>query len=107
MRELGPLDAAGAALGERAARRLAAAGRRALARDDVSLAAGLLGRALDRLGADAPERADLVLDWCEALLAAGDVGPAADAIAELDRVASRRARACAPGTPASRASSPC
>src|SRR6185295_13178321 len=46
-----------------------------------------LGRALDRLPPDAPERADLVLDWCEALLSAGDVGPAADAIAELDRVA--------------------
>ena len=54
----------------------------------MSLAAGLLGRALQRLGADAAERADLVLDWCEALLAAGDVGPAADAIAQLDRVAS-------------------
>lgn len=85
--ELGALDAAGAVLGERAARRLAAAGRRALARDDVSLAAGLLGRATQRLAADAAERADLVLDWCEALLAAGDVGPAADAIAELDRLA--------------------
>ena len=34
-----------------------------------------------------PARADLALDWCEALLAAGDVGPAADAIDELDRVA--------------------
>ncbi len=87
LRELGPLDAAATALGERAARRLAAAGRRALARDDVSLAAGLLGRALDRLTPEAPERADLVLDWCEALLSAGDVGPAADAIAELERVA--------------------
>ncbi len=87
LRELGPVDAAGAVLGERAARRHAAAGRRALARDDVSLAAGLCGRGGDRLVPDAPERADLVLDWCEALLAAGDVGPAADAIAELDRVA--------------------
>ncbi len=87
LRELGPLDAAGAALGERAARRLAAAGRRALARDDVSLAAGLCGRAVDRLALEAPERPDLVLDWCEALLAAGAVGPAADAIAELERVA--------------------
>ena len=39
LRELGPIDATGRALGERAARRLAAAGRRALARDDVPLAA--------------------------------------------------------------------
>ena len=32
-----------------------------------------------------PARADLALDWCEALLAAGDVGPAAAAIDELGR----------------------
>ncbi len=84
--ELGPLDAHGLALGERAARHLGAAGRRALARDDLPPAAGLLGRALDRLGADDPARADLVLDWCEALLAAGDVGTAARAITELGRL---------------------
>ncbi len=47
--ELGPIDAAGQRLGERAATRLAAAGRRALARDDVPLAADLLGRAIERL----------------------------------------------------------
>src|SRR5439155_166428 len=39
LRELGPIDAQGRALGERAARYLAAAGRRALARDDLPLAA--------------------------------------------------------------------
>ena len=49
LRELGPIDAQGRALGERAARYLAAAGRRALARDDLPLAASLLGRALERL----------------------------------------------------------
>jgi class 3 adenylate cyclase len=85
-RELGPLDAEGIALGERAARRLAAAGRRALEQDDVSLAGNLLGRAFACLPRDAPERPDLVLDWCEALLSAGDVTPAAEAIAELDRL---------------------
>src|SRR5512145_3331822 len=53
----------------------------------LSLAASLLGRALDRLTPEAPERADLVLDWCEALLSAGDVGSAAGAISELERVA--------------------
>ena len=97
LRELGPIDAQGRALGERAARHLAAAGRRALARDDLPLAASLLGRALDRLERDDPARADLALDWCEALLAAGDVGPArATAIAELgrfDRPTSDRLRA--------------
>ncbi|MBI3781909.1 MAG: nuclear transport factor 2 family protein [Deltaproteobacteria bacterium] len=85
--ELGPLDAAGRALGERAAQHLAAAGRRALARDDLPVAANLLGRAVDRLDVDDAARADLALDWCEALLAAGDVGPAAQAIDELGRFA--------------------
>src|SRR5215470_15986799 len=85
LRELGPLDAQGRALGERAARYLAAAGRRALARDDVAVAAELLGRAVARLDAADPARGELALDWCEALLAAGQVGPAAGAIAELGR----------------------
>ncbi len=85
LRELGPLDAAGRTLGERAARYLAAAGRAALARDDLPPAAGLLGRALDCLGDADPARAELALDWCEALLSAGDVAPAARAIAELGR----------------------
>jgi len=85
LRELGPLDDRGRALGEKAAGHLAAAGRRALARDDLSLAAGLLGRALPCLEAADASRADLALDWCEALLAAGDVTDASAAIVELDR----------------------
>jgi hypothetical protein len=83
--ELGPIDACGRALGERAARYLAAAGRRALARDDLRVAADLLGRAIERFDAGDPARADRALDWCEALLATGDVGPAARAIDELGR----------------------
>src|SRR6185295_9662856 len=51
LRELGSLDEDGQAFGKRAAHYLAAAGRRALARDDLPVAANLLGRALDRLGA--------------------------------------------------------
>ena len=86
--ELGPLDAAGQAIGARAAQYLAAAGRRALARDDLPPAASLLGRALARLAEDDPARADLALDWCEALLAAGDVATGATAVAELGRFAS-------------------
>jgi class 3 adenylate cyclase/ketosteroid isomerase-like protein len=85
LRELGPLDEAGRALGARAAQHLAAAGRRALGRDDLPVAADLLGRAVDRLDVGDAARADLALDWCEALLSAGDVGPAAAAIAELGR----------------------
>jgi hypothetical protein len=58
-----------------------------LARDDVALAASLLGRAIDRLDAHDPSRAELALDWCEALLSAGDVVPAANAIDEIARFA--------------------
>ena len=90
--ELGPLDDAGRALGERAARYLGAAGRRALARDDVPLAASLLGRALARLDAADPARPELALEWCEALLAAGDVAEATGAIAELGRFAATSER---------------
>ncbi|HEX5065527.1 MAG TPA: hypothetical protein VFY49_05395, partial [Myxococcota bacterium] len=71
---------------------LASAGRRALARDDLALAAGLLGRALERLAPDSSARPELVLDWCETLLAAGDVGPAERALDELARVAGDSAR---------------
>src|SRR5262249_37406107 len=39
-----------------------------------------------------PSRAELALDWCEALLSAGDVGPAAKAIDELARFASESVR---------------
>src|SRR5262249_49783101 len=83
LRELGARDARTRTLGERAARYLAAAGRRALARDDVSPAAHLLGRALTVLDASDLTRGDLLLDWCEALLAAGDIVHAKAAIEDL------------------------
>ncbi len=83
--ELGPLDERAQSLGTRAAERLAAEGRRALARDDLTVAAGLLGRAVSLLAADDPHRAELSLDWCEALLAGGDVNDAPNAIDELGR----------------------
>jgi len=82
--ELGPLDESGLELGGRAAERLSAAGRRALARDDVSLAANLLQRALVCLDKADPTRADLALDGCEALLAAGEVALAGGVIDELE-----------------------
>ena len=83
--ELGQLDPKGRALGERAAVRLSTAGRRALVGDDVPLAANLLGRAIRRLDNDDPARAELALDWCEALLSAGDVVQTKTALAELGR----------------------
>jgi class 3 adenylate cyclase/tetratricopeptide (TPR) repeat protein len=92
LRELAPMGERGRSLGERASRRLAAAGRRALARDDLPPAASLLGRALDALEAADPARAELALDRCEALLAAGDVALAAQAIAEIERFAASSSR---------------
>lgn len=55
-RELGAADVQ---LGRRAAAHLSAAGRRALGREDVAAAARLLGRALDCLPAEDPERVEL------------------------------------------------
>lgn len=92
LRELALLDDRGRSLGERASRRLAAAGRRALARDDLSPAAGLLGRALDTLDPGDAGRAELSLGRCEALLAVGDVAVAAQAITDLERLAARTSR---------------
>jgi class 3 adenylate cyclase/tetratricopeptide (TPR) repeat protein len=86
LRELGPIDEHGRAVGERAARYLGAAGKRALARDDAAVAADLLGRALRVLDAADSACADLALDRCEALLSAGDVAHASGAIDELGRL---------------------
>jgi class 3 adenylate cyclase len=101
LRELGPLDEKGKRLGERASTHLAAAGRRALGRDDLPLAASLLGRAIERLDLQDTARAELALDWCEALLAAGDVAAAAKAIDELDRWSSDERRATSDERPES------
>ena len=68
-----------ARLVERAVGHLAAAGRRALERDDVANAASLLGRAL-RL---APGDAGLMRDRCEALVSSGDTRAASEAVAAL------------------------
>ena len=105
--ELGPMDDAGQRLGDRAATRLAAAGRRALEADDIPLAAGLLGRALERLKADDPTRADLALDWCEALLAAGDVARAAARHRGTRSARARGRTVFVPGIRASPASTRC
>ena len=43
----------------------------------------MLGRAHQRLDAGEVTRAELIIDWCEALLAGGEVSAAAPAIAEL------------------------
>jgi class 3 adenylate cyclase/ketosteroid isomerase-like protein/tetratricopeptide (TPR) repeat protein len=82
-RQLGPLDGHGEALGARAAERLASAGRRALAREDLPAASNLLGRALGVLEPAVHERAEILVDLAEALLSAGDTARGADAVEQL------------------------
>jgi class 3 adenylate cyclase/tetratricopeptide (TPR) repeat protein len=78
--ELGPVDRRGRELGARAAGRLAAAGRRALARGDTPAATSLLDRALALLPDGDPLRGHLLNDLAESLVAAGDFGRAAEAL---------------------------
>jgi class 3 adenylate cyclase/tetratricopeptide (TPR) repeat protein len=78
--ELGPIDRRGRELGARAAGRLAAAGRRALARGDTPAATALLDRALAVAPGDDPVRGHLLNDLAESLVAAGDFGRAAEAL---------------------------
>ena len=71
-RELGPIDDRARRLAGRASERLGAAGRRALARGDISAAANLLGRAADLLPPDAPARSALLPELGGALVVAGE-----------------------------------
>jgi predicted ATPase/class 3 adenylate cyclase len=70
--ELGPLNDHGRDLGRRAATRLGAAGRRALARADMSAAANLLRRAAVLLPAEDPSRLALLPQLAEALMEIGE-----------------------------------
>ena len=79
--ELGPLDEHAVGIGEDASRRLASAGRRALARGDMPAAAGLLQRAAGVLGGHHPHRAPLLLQAGEAHFEAGDFDTARELIA--------------------------
>lgn len=83
LRELGPLDERGRALGNQATAMLHAAGRRALAREDIPAATIMLTRALDRTEGDDRE---LLWDLAEVLLLAGDTVTAAEIIGRLTAV---------------------
>jgi class 3 adenylate cyclase/ketosteroid isomerase-like protein/tetratricopeptide (TPR) repeat protein len=77
LRELGPLDPHGRALGVLVVSLLHAAGRRALAREDLAAAASMLRRALDRADRGNPE---LLWDLADVLLTAGDTAAAAEVV---------------------------
>ena len=87
--ELGPVDGEVRAIGERAARRLADAGRRAARRADLDAATGLLGRAAALLPVGHPGRARTVVQLGDALI---DAGRRAEAVRVFDEVALGRHR---------------
>ena len=70
--ELGTVDEHARALGERASAKLASAGRRALARGDISAAVNLLRRATGTLPADQLPHLRLLPDLGEALMEKGE-----------------------------------
>jgi len=82
--ELGVVDARNRRLATAAARRLGAAGRRALGRGDLPAASKLLERAVDLLPAGDPGGQELLVELADVLVATGGF-PRAEAI--LDQVA--------------------
>jgi len=72
-RELGRRQEETAALAQEAGWRLAAAGRRAVARADAPAATSLFGRAAGLMSHDAPERGGLLVDLAEALHETGEL----------------------------------
>ena len=84
--ELGPLDDHGVELRSRAATRLGAAGRRAMARGDMPAAVSLLRRASDILDDPAPKAAFLI-DLGEALTELGSFADAESMLAAAQELA--------------------
>jgi len=78
--ELGPLDEKAIAIGIRAAARLGASGRRAIARGDIPAAANLIERAMAALPEGDRGRIELAVDLGETLREKGDFTRAADVL---------------------------
>ncbi len=74
--ELGPIDAEGRAIAQRAVAKLGSAGRRAFARGDLPASASLLRRAIDLLAPDDRAWIETMIDLGEVLVEAGDFGEA-------------------------------
>jgi class 3 adenylate cyclase/tetratricopeptide (TPR) repeat protein len=85
--ELGPIDDAGRRLGAEASRHLSSAGRRALARGDMSAAATLLQRAAALFGEKDSARALLLLDAGEAAVDIGEFERAESMLTEAAELA--------------------
>jgi tetratricopeptide (TPR) repeat protein len=85
--ELGPLDAEGRAIADRAAAKLANAGRRASSRGDMPASVSLLKRAAAVLPPESPARLDIMFDLGEAMIGHGALDDARALITEGIRVA--------------------
>ena len=81
-RELGPVDDVALRLAAHGSERLGTAGRRALARGDVSAGANLLGRAAALLPADDPARSALLPELGSAFVFAGEFAQAEEVLTE-------------------------
>jgi class 3 adenylate cyclase/tetratricopeptide (TPR) repeat protein len=99
LRELGPLDEKGKAIGRDASARLSSAGRRAFARGDLRAAGSLLRRALAALADGDTLRLPLLPELGEVLLDLGELADARtlvdEALAAADPVRDRRVKASA------------
>jgi DNA-binding SARP family transcriptional activator len=87
--ELSPADDRVSELASGAADRLARAGRRAYAREDLPAAVGLLSRAAALLDPAAPGKSELLVDLSEAFRETGDLERAEAVLAEAHEAASR------------------
>jgi class 3 adenylate cyclase/tetratricopeptide (TPR) repeat protein len=81
--ELGAVDERARELAERGAGHLAAAGRRAMNRSDLAAAESLLGRAVDLLTADSPDRWEVQFDLLQVLIDVGEFRRADATVEEL------------------------
>jgi class 3 adenylate cyclase/tetratricopeptide (TPR) repeat protein len=86
--DLGVIDDDDRAVAERAAAKLASAGRRALGRADMPACAGLLERAIALLREEDPHRVELLVDLAEARGELGQMDAAAVAVRKAAEVAS-------------------
>jgi predicted ATPase/class 3 adenylate cyclase len=84
---IGAHDARAASLAAQASARLEAAGRRALARSDVSAAIGLLERACGLLPSDDPGRTALLAELGAALIECGRLAEAGRVLGEAEQLA--------------------
>lgn len=89
LKELGPLDDQGLAIGRDAARRLSSSARRVYARGDLNAAVNLFRRAIALYPAEDPERVAAMPGYAEALTNLGNFADARAVLAEALQIAQR------------------